>query len=1178
MRKINDKWKRILSALLVCAMVVQLAQMPGVYAASVPDSENTVETAADTEETSDAYEETENAYSEEDLQNMQIETSEAEQEDMQEAEDAVVQADETESEVQINDNMSWTLNENTTVSGITIAENATLTVDTQGHSFVVNGDIKGEGAIVLTGKNIKVQNIALKSITLDGAEVDASETEDNQSLDNQITAEDEFVMKDSTIRNAAFVGYDENVTGDKVLEFQGNNELNTISLVGSKENGTANVAIKGSITSVSNTNFCCDYTLTYEYENQTVTPEAGWPVTYRVKYTGAMNDANAALIGWHNAGDGATENAGTFQAGNEIALPSYVVKGYSSTGWKVNGGSEATTTLSGKLSGNLTLTAEMQAASVTVSMDLGYTPDETTNSSRRNYLLLAEKDVQSGAEGTSDVSGASSLTIASMTDTGYVEVRQPKNTQNTAVDLKDLAVQASTKLVLGGNLTVSGTASIGAADTSADTNASNVKLTVQNEDGGSYELKFTGNRPVFDTNAANGTHTADSTNTVNHSDTANSYEQTGGKLTTASDFGSGALNVSLANVTANVSNLYAKDLTVTDGSVTASGSADSSSQETASGAAKGEVGSNPADSSAATNVVFSDTTIEAATMGALGTYDQTFTSVTSENSALTGTLVQDCYRIAYDTSGKNFATDSLNHVLRSSVIMNGSDNAAELTPTFDPANGVLADPTGTNTSDFACWYINAKAASTSASTSEGDSSESAVSTESAIRKAILASTESVPAGLSGRTTLSGDTIAQVIDSDVTVNADETKTLTVHAWINSTATMAIQEGRLFRTLSGEGTDVSVPSNSAWTAQFISTGTSISGRDYQVDFASSALPEGTNLTLTVPGDASHAGEYYYYTVPAGGKSSVKFSEFTVMGGTDKFQTKTYTDSIPENETFLLAADFANAKASAESGNTVTFKMLTSAEAPVTFDATLSYTLTQVTSGKVSVDPSNNTVTITMPENDNRLKGTNNKVFLKAVLKNAASQEKMPYNVKANWNGKEGTWISRDTVLFEVGNSTANAEASLSGSYAFSGLKNGSYSIIWSLVYGADAKDNIAGNVISNEATADYTESHTEPYLSVTSNEESRVISAGENKTVNFNYETTEAKVTAKVQKQEALGSFSDDSSIKVNVNDPVNNAGTASVMFASDTNAGTYRICFSINDQSTKDDVYFVFIVE
>ena len=811
--------------------------------------------------------------------------------------------------------------------------------------------------------------------------------------------------------------------------------------------------------------------------------------------------------------------------------------------------------------------------------------EKTSDSSRRNYLLLSEKDIQGDTEDTSDVPNASSLanvsslTIAAMTDNGVVEVRQPKNGKNTAVNLKDFAVQANTELVLGGNLIVSGTASIGSAD------ASNVKLAVQNAGTDTYELKFTGNTTVFDTNIANGTNNANSTNNADSSDIANSYEQTGGKLTTSSDFGSGALNVSLTNVIADVTNLYAKDLTVTGGSVTASGDADSSNQGTAGTAVNGAVGSKPADSAAATKVIFSDTKIQAATMGALGTYDQTFTLVTSEHSTLTGTLVQDCYRIAYDTSGKNFNTDSLNHVLRSSTIMGSSgEGTGAGTMTYLPENGVPGHPTdASDTNAFACWYINAK--TTSTSTSEGDGTDSADSANgtdsagSAVRKAILANDVSIPAGLSGRTTLSSDTITQVIASDVTDNKDGTKTLTVHAWINSTSEMAIQKGRLFQKLSNAGKDVSVPSNSAWTAQFISTGTSISGRDYEVDFAS-ALPAGTNLTLTVPGDANKAGEYYYYTVPKDGKSTVKFSEFTVMGGTEKFQTKTYAENIPNDETFLLAADFANAKASAVS-NTVTFKLLTSSDLSVTFDNTLSYTLTQVTAGKVVVNENNNTVTVTMPENDARLIDTNNKVFLKAVLKNQDSQEKIPYNVSADWNGKTGTWISRDMVIFEVGDSNTSTANTLSGSYSFSGLKNGNYNITWSLVYGTDAKDNIAGNRISDEVPAGYTESHTEPSLAVTSDAVSHVISAGTETSVTFTYTTaTNADVQSvdvTVEKQTSLGTFTAvEPEGAVTVKDSESNKKI--VTFTAQAEPGTYRVVFSIDGKSSEGNVYETFIVE
>lgn len=136
-------------------------------------------------------------------------------------------------------------------------------------------------------------------------------------------------------------------------------------------------------------------------------------------------------------------------------------------------------------------------------------------------------------------------------------------------------------------------------------------------------------------------------------------------------------------------------------------------------------------------------------------------------------------------------------------------------------------------------------------------------------------------------------------------------------------------------------------------------------------------------------------------------------------------------------------------------------------------LAYTLTNVTAGSVSASDQNHTVTVTMPVNEERLNG--NKVYLKAVISAEDAQSKIPYNVSAKWNEKDGIWISRDTVLFEVADGTENG--SLSGTASFAGLKNGTYKITWSLVYGTDASDNISGNRISGNTISTYVENHTE-----------------------------------------------------------------------------------------------------
>ena len=641
-----------------------------------------------------------------------------------------------------------------------------------------------------------------------------------------------------------------------------------------------------------------------------------------------------------------------------------------------------------------------------------------TDAARKNYLLLGET-------GNASNETASDLTVAGMVEKGVVAVRKPaKNTAN-GISLNNFTVKADTNLMLAGDLEVQGTATI-----QSDDNAKKVTLAVTNVTENGYTMKFSGQSKVYE--AA----------------TESAYQQIGGTLETTADFGSGMLDIELQNVTADVGNMYAKDLTVSGGSVTAN-------------SGSGAVGSKPADNAGATEVSFTNTQITAAEIGALGTYDETFTIVTEANSNLTGALIQDHYRIAYDTAGKNLTTDDLVHTFRSKETQSGSGDGTVVSTDVWPTNGIPGKPSDAESVKFAAWYLN-----TIVST-EGETAETT------IRNAICAEKDSVPAGLSGNTTLSSDTLEKAAAADVSENNDGTKTLTVHAWFTPTAETSIKKGRAFQSWTGN-TDysVSLPENSAWTLQLTSTGTTISGRDYQVAFGT-ALPEGTRLTLTVPGSGNEAGKYYYYIVPVSGTTSVKFSEFTVMGGTTHFQTETGTENIPDDETFLLAADFSNAKSVTAGKNNVTFKLLPSESTEVSIGTALAYTLTNVTAGSVSASDQNHTVTVTMPVNEERLNG--NKVYLKAVISAEDAQSKIPYNVSAKWNEKDGIWISRDTVLFEVADGTENG--SLSGTASFAGLKNGTYKITWSLVYGTDASDNISGNRISGNTISTYVENHTE-----------------------------------------------------------------------------------------------------
>ena len=329
----------------------------------------------------------------------------------------------------------------------------------------------------------------------------------------------------------------------------------------------------------------------------------------------------------------------------------------------------------------------------------------------------------------------------------------------------------------------------------------------------------------------------------------------------------------------------------------------------------------------------------------------------------------------------------------------------------------------------------------------------------------------------------------------------------------------------------------------------------------------------LTLTQSATENSAGKYYWYKVSSADVKSIKFTDFTVMGGTEKFHSVTETENIPENETFLLSVDFSKASASPVNGQKVVFKLLPSEteEDAVTMGETVAYDLISVSQGNISVSGQTAAVD-TLPQDADRLTGQT--IFLKAVIKSLDSSKVLPYNVNATWSDTTGNWISRDTVLFALG-TYGSIQENLSGEYTFVGLSNGSYQIAWSLVYGEKADGNIAGNVVSNTETSVYPESHTEPSLKVTTDAGSRAIVAGTVTTVKFSYVSTSADVEVTVEKQGNLCEFG---SVSNGVTVELGGNGQANVVFGETAAAGTYRVCFSLDEDSSNDNVYFTFVVK
>ena len=365
-------------------------------------------------------------------------------------------------------------------------------------------------------------------------------------------------------------------------------------------------------------------------------------------------------------------------------------------------------------------------------------------------------------------------------------------------------------------------------------------------------------------------------------------------------------------------------------------------------------------------------------------------------------------------------------------------------------------------------------------------------------------------------------------------------------------------------------------------------------------SQALPAGTKLTLTVPKTADSAGQYYYYTVPDGGISNVRFSQFTVMGGTSKFQTKAYTNDAPDEEVFLLSADFNGTSISnATSGSkNVTFTLLPDSEgtSSINMGTKVSYSYTSITQGTVTarVDSTGGRTTImasvsALPIDSANLTGQN--LYLMAELKTEnGGNVSVSYRTKAKWNNQEGIWISKDKVLFPVSKVTSNQTVT------FTDLPGGTYIMNWCLVYGKDPRGNIAGNKVSNIASIPYTNTvlTDRPLLDVTLHPQvdSYVIPQGTEKKLQFHLETscnqgeTGKVVAITIEKQDTLCNFTpvdkDSTDFVVWEGTLLHQATTSTredaVTFKSTVAAGTYRICYSMAPDSTEDNVYFTFIVK
>lgn len=730
---------------------------------------------------------------------------------------------------------------------------------------------------------------------------------------------------------------------------------------------------------------------------------------------------------------------------------------------------------------------DMANSDITITAD-GVTQNGVTLAHDGNYRIINEQDGKSNE--------SVDLTVNGLANNARIET--------TKINLEKVTINADTKMELLGDLDIVGTGHLWIADGKT--------LSVE-ENSNTQEYTIT----VGSIEDNNGT-----------------YEQIGGELDTSlgnRGIQLDKMDIVLDGVTTNVKNLIAENLTLHDSTVNSAG---------------GKVGSNCANGGV-TNVVISGiTTVTAATIGALGEQDKTFTFVPIDGTAtVTGTVVRDLYRLNYNLNGDtNFNTTNLHTVLRETI---ETDKTTTLEPTIPD------DPTfnnGAGASYFKEWYI----------LQENDDR--------------YALSETEVAGYAGYTVLSNDKI-QYADP---VAEDGTRTLQIYAAFDIHGTAVIDKGRWLNdnTVATE-TTVKVLSDGAWTAIFETSGGLIANSQYQVSF-DTELPVGTKLTL-VDRSGTHPVYYAYITTNATA-NVIPFDSFKRMGGTEEADLLADNGATTFEHRILLAADFADSNAPVSNvPNKITLQLKVGESTPMNL-ATVSYTVAEKPVATLTAESDSVVVSWT---GDERLDGQ--KVYLVGELTTLTS---VPYCATALVDGTPVDFVSGNRVIYEIGDAKTAINAR-EVAYAFSGLAAGDYGITWKLTASKDTF-NVLGNLLASDAATFSVDGTSDPSMSVEITsidrkpEESRVLTQGTTHTVAFRVNTNRSPVVVSVEKQGGLGDFTEQEAqtVTTTVTEPTLNGNImtaeAAANFSEGAAAGTYRVRFSINENTDADDVYITFIVE
>ena len=330
----------------------------------------------------------------------------------------------------------------------------------------------------------------------------------------------------------------------------------------------------------------------------------------------------------------------------------------------------------------------------------------------------------------------------------------------------------------------------------------------------------------------------------------------------------------------------------------------------------------------------------------------------------------------------------------------------------------------------------------------------------------------------------------------------------------------------------------------------------------------FPAGTELTL---GDFTGFPVFYHYTCD-GTETSIAFSDFDRMG---KPNEKPKTPGATTTNQYLLAADFSRIDAPVIDNNKIT---LCFTENAVTERlASVTYSLTIPPTAKITAH--DNIVDVVHWDGDFRLAGQ--KLYLTAEIFKDGKAICVPHTVTGSLSGVRGGWITGNEITFEYQPDATVAQGASSHTLTLDGMYAGDYDINWYLT-AAKTEPSVYQKQLAWTDNGHYhVNDKTRPYLKSTVLDidgqtfaNNRVMKQGVEHVIHFDINTDQNLYTMHPGKQgTALAIYLPEKNIVCTVDSNTH----CTAVFPATLSAGTYRIRFSIDNNSRNDDCYQTFII-